>query len=63
MRADYKVIHGCRRPSVAINDFNKEGIDTVNRCCLTCGRHWYGPTDAVKEFTNKEWDAYLEAEE
>lgn len=35
------------------------GVSTANRMCLKCGQHWYGPIDAIKEYTRAEWDDYV----
>ncbi|MDO9402057.1 MAG: hypothetical protein Q7T46_11520 [Polaromonas sp.] len=34
-------------------------MQTANRMCLKCGHHWYGPMDAIKEYTRAEWDAWV----
>lgn len=59
---------GCNRPSIAVMDYQKptnarwtKFAPYVNRVCLTCYAHWFGPVRAVKQFTRKEWDAYVGA--
>ena len=57
--------HKCKRPSVACVDHKKQDLETlvltpmINRMCLTCGKHWYGPEGQVKEYTRKEWDSWI----
>lgn len=58
--ADYKINHECRRPNVAVSDHMKDGVPIVNRSCLTCKAHWYGPVESVKEYTGKEWDEWMD---
>jgi hypothetical protein len=62
MIADYKLTHDCRRPALMKMDYRRDGVSFVNRHCITCNAHWYGPEDQVKEFTSKEWDQYLESD-
>ena len=58
----------CKKPSVANMDHVKavpsekgfwDTTQMVNRCCTHCYKHWYGPTENVKEYTRKEWDAWI----
>lgn len=56
----------CKRPSIANMDYVKHSPESdpeprVNRVCMRCWTHWFGPTDAVEKFTKREWDAQLEA--
>lgn len=58
------VVHGCRRSAVANMDHMKGSdpadlVPTVNRLCMTCYQHWYGPRGEVKEYTRAEWDALM----
>lgn len=48
----------CAKPSIANHD-HKFGGATVNRVCLHCYKHWYGPVGAVIEYTKAEWDEYM----
>ena len=57
---------GCRRPAVQTMDYKKYSPDDwsnpeprINRVCLKCWAHWFGPPDAVKFYTSKEWDAWI----
>ena len=58
----YKTPTCCKRPSIATMDHMKHDLDTleptqmVNRYCLKCGMHFYGPEGEVKQITQKEWD-------
>ena len=56
----------CARPSIATMDHAKgytsdSGgvVQMTSRMCLSCGRHWYGPADAVREYTRAEWEAWI----
>jgi hypothetical protein len=60
MKANYSLIHECRRPALMVMDYDKDGMVYVNRCCITCDYHWYGAVGSVKEYTSKEWGAWLE---
>jgi hypothetical protein len=56
--------HECKRPNIAIMDYQKgqresDLVPMVNRMCLTCGRHWFGPESDVKLYTRAEWDAWV----
>jgi len=55
--------HNCKRPAIANMDHKQgDAFDvrpTVNRMCITCGAHWYGPVGDVKEYTRAEWDAWI----
>lgn len=59
-------VHGCRKPNICNMDFTR-GYDPdtaerhVNRLCVTCYRHWAGPVGAVKEYSQAEWDACVDA--
>ena len=44
---------------VKIDNETLKPTETVNRYCLTCGRHWYGPAGSAKEYTQEEWDQTL----
>ena len=58
----------CRHPDVARIDYEKYDLETrttsprINRVCLHCLTHWFGEPGAVKQYTGKEWDAWLIAE-
>jgi len=53
----------CEHPSMVTMDHGGgpfgEKVQTANRMCLKCGQHWYGPMDAIKEYTRSEWDAWV----
>ena len=54
----------CERHSVSNMDHSKgldhQGAPMVNRICLRCGTHWYGPDGVnVVEFTRKAWDRWM----
>lgn len=56
--------HGCRKPNICNMDHPKgstpgELEKYVNRICVTCYRHWYGPVGAVKEYSRADWDALM----
>lgn len=56
--------HNCKRPAVANMDHAKgekpgELVQMVNRMCMSCGVHWYGPEGAVTEYTRPQWDAWI----
>lgn len=64
-KANFTVEHECLdfkgRVTSAIQSFDHMQGDTqfVNRLCLKCKQHWYGPESAVREYTRQEWDAYV----
>ena len=53
----------CTRPSIAnmdhVKGFEPDRQATTNRMCLKCGRHWYGPEGAAREYTRAQWDAWV----
>ena len=55
----------CNRPSIANFDHTKNyfgeypDVKIVNRVCVRCYRHWYGPEGEVKEFSRAEWDKLI----
>ena len=53
----------CKKPSVANLDhkkgFEPEVVNMVNRVCLNCKTHWYGPEGDVSEFTSKQWGEWI----
>jgi hypothetical protein len=58
----------CQNPNIttphaeiyAINDAGRyEAIPFINRLCLNCLTHWYGPPDALVTYSRREWDAYV----
>lgn len=53
----------CRWQRVANTDFTRwngdQGQRIVNRCCLHCYTHWYGPEGEVRKFSSKNWDAWI----
>ncbi len=53
----------CEHPSMVTMDHGGgpfgEKVQTANRMCLKCGQHWYGPMDAIKEYTRAQWDAWV----
>jgi hypothetical protein len=56
----------CERPAVSSLDHTVSHVDRtveerVNRICLMCGAHWYGPPEAVKQYTRAEWDELMES--
>lgn len=51
----------CSKPRVVRMDFESHGAEHVNRQCLSCGAHWYGPAGEVQQYTRAEWDRVLEA--
>lgn len=59
MKANYTVKHECSYRGVASFDHVQHGVAFINRVCLGCRQHWYGPEGAVKEFSRQEWDAYV----
>lgn len=51
----------CKRPSIAnmdhVRGFEPDRVPMVNRCCLTCFAHWYGPSGGeIRQYTRAEWD-------
>lgn len=36
-------------------------VRMVNRTCLKCGQHWYGPEGQANEYTRAQWDAWMAA--
>lgn len=51
----------CKRPRIANMDHVRgsflDQVLIVNRCCLTCFAHWYGPlAGEVRQYTKAEWD-------
>ena len=46
----------CKAPRIENMD-SKDGV--VNRVCLRCETHWYGPEGSVRGFTKRAWDSYL----
>lgn len=58
----------CHKPKVVRFDYQKPtkadpfgGVQFINRVCLTCRAHWFGPVGKVKQFTREAWDRWLEA--
>lgn len=60
----------CKRPDIANMDHKKyvpssrggySAFPRVNRCCLNCWEHWYGPPNAVKRYSRGEWDDVMQA--
>lgn len=56
----------CAKPAIAIMDYDKRSPDDwsmpqprINRACTKCWAHWFGPPDAVRFYTSKEWDHEL----
>jgi hypothetical protein len=58
----------CDRPAIQRFDYkirdhlSDSEVRMVNRVCIRCYRHWYGPIDEVKEYTNREWESYINSE-
>jgi hypothetical protein len=57
----------CSRPAIAIMDYvrdtpdkRRNGQPMVNRCCVNCYEHWFGPVGKVKQHTRKEWEKRME---
>ena len=59
----------CSRQSIANLDHKKwthNSIDpnetewVVNRVCIHCYRHWYGPENNVKVYSKSEWDKWMD---
>ena len=49
----------CDKPNTASHDYEVRGETTINRMCLHCGKHWHGKEGAVREFSRKEWDDFV----
>lgn len=56
----------CSKPAVQTMDYMNYTPDDwsnpeprINRCCLKCWAHWFGPPTAVRFFTSKDWDQYV----
>ena len=56
----------CDRPNVANLDHKKTSpsdwynpVLMVNRMCLRCKAHWYGPIGQVSQYTGKQWDVWI----
>lgn len=57
----------CPKPAIQTMDYPKMILDEpgrterrINRVCSRCWSHWFGPPNAVKLFTKREWDAWIE---
>jgi len=64
--SDFRPPQCCERPAVSSLDHTVFHVDRtteerVNRVCLKCGAHWYGPPEAVKQYTRAEWDSLMES--
>lgn len=60
----------CKKPSMQTMDYKKHSPDAwnhpeprINRVCLKCWAHWFGPPEAVRFYTSKEWDVYISESE
>lgn len=56
----------CKKPSMQTMDYLKFSPDDwnnpehrINRVCLKCWAHWFGPLDTVRFYSSKEWDVYI----
>lgn len=53
----------CARPGVATMDhvkgYHGDTKEMVSRVCLKCGTHWYGEAGNVREYSRREWDAWI----
>lgn len=64
MKADFITPSCCSNQSIAVMDyrwpeFSEQQEIKVNRVCLSCCTHWAGVVSDVKQYTRKEWDAYV----
>lgn len=64
--SDFRPPRCCERPAVSSLDHTVHHADRtteerVNRICLACRAHWYGPPEAVKQYTRTEWDKLMES--
>lgn len=60
----------CAKPAIQTMDYVRHAPGDwdnpeprVNRVCIRCWAHWFGPPEAVRQFTRAEWDAYVSAPE
>jgi hypothetical protein len=59
----------CAKPAICTMDYDKlspspKGHWTksgrrVNRVCTNCWTHWFGPENAVMQYTRQQWDNYV----
>ena len=64
--SDFRPPQCCERPAVSSLDHtvfhaDRTTEERVNRICLVCRTHWYGPPEAVKQYTRAEWDELMES--
>lgn len=62
--SDFRAPKCCAFQAVASLDHtvfhtDKTTEDRVNRICLKCGAHWYGPPSNVRMYTRAEWDELM----
>lgn len=56
----------CRRPAIVIMDYSSDWHNPerrINRVCTHCWTHWFGAPTAVRQYTKKEWDDYINGPE
>ena len=49
------------KQSVQVWDFKSDGEPWVNRMCVNCETHWYGPEYDVLPYNKHMWNAMMEA--
>ena len=63
-------LHPCKCPKPAIQTMDYDKVSPadwdspeprINRVCLKCWSHWFGPPAAVQFFTKHQWEAFINA--
>lgn len=58
----------CSKPAIQTMDYDKVSPANwnipeprINRVCLKCWAHWFGPPSAVQFFSKAEWETAINA--